>query len=167
MRRSYNGYLPGTYGDFVKRARKNSMKTDKSIRVPAPQPELTPAMQTVISSLLSGANISAACIDAGINRDTYYRWVDHFPLFVAELNRQRAESVAAIRSSVQHLAVSALSTLREVLLNEKAPAGARVRAATVILNHLDRPESRDRSPQTVDEVLKRQVYGFIKGMMAD
>ena len=126
-----------------------------------PNLELTVPMQLVITDILSGKTISEACDFAGIPRRTYYRWMNGAaPQFVFELNNQRAEMVASIRSSVQVLAVSAVSTLAGIMSDDKAPTGARVRAAIAVLNQMSRQQSNES-----DRPLNRQIGTFLREMM--
>lgn len=131
--------------------------------------DLTVDMQRVIGGLIAGKTINDACAEAGVSRSSYYRWTagGTAPQFVAALNRQRAEAVESIRSSVQHLAATAVSTLSEILGNEKAPAGARVRAAVAVLDQMGKQHAPDKSPTTIDQVLKKQTYDFVRGMMSN
>lgn len=85
-----------------------------------------------IANLLAEPTVKEAAQKSGIGEATAYRWMKD-PAFQESYREARWESVSqAVRQS-QQLSVEAMNTIRSIMNNESAPAGARLSAARSIL----------------------------------
>jgi AcrR family transcriptional regulator len=96
--------------------------------------QLSPLQTQAAVAPSHGATISGAAGAISVHRSTIYNWFKNEPLFratVTELQRERHQRVL---DEMRELESLALDTLREILQNDAAPAGVRLRAALSILN---------------------------------
>ena len=95
---------------------------------------LSGKQQRALDALLDGANVQTAATLAGINRKTLARWLAHDVTF---WNAYQANSRASLQLAARRLTNrldSAVDLLGEVMLDEEAPAGVRLRAAQLTLD---------------------------------
>jgi len=107
------------------------IKKAQEIAVPT---ELSIAQESVILALLEGKSQKEAAESAGVSAEQVSRWKASDPLFVAELNRQRAELWEVNRAELLTLAKEARQVVREVLTSESE--GVRLRAALAVLDRV-------------------------------
>ena len=69
----------------------------------------------------------------GLRRETIWRWTQD-PAFAAEVSRRQAERRQAIHSELDAGVLEAVQMLRGLVADPEAPAGARVRAATALMD---------------------------------
>ena len=69
----------------------------------------------------------------GVRRETIWRWTQD-PAFAAEVSRRQAERRQAIHSELDAGVLEAVQMLRGLVADPEAPAGARVRAATALMD---------------------------------
>ena len=69
----------------------------------------------------------------GLRRETIWRWPQD-PAFAAEVSRRQAERRQAIHSELDAGVLEAVQMLRGLVADPEAPAGARVRAATALMD---------------------------------
>ena len=96
---------------------------------------LTPRQRKAVESLLTTGDISQAAKAAGVSRETLYRWMrqEDFTAALQEAERQALESLSRALVS---LGSQATETLQAAMSDTKSPAGARVRAADIVLARL-------------------------------
>ena len=95
---------------------------------------LSGKQQRALDALLDGANVQTAATLAGINRKTLARWLAHDTTF---WNAYQTHSRASLQLAARRLTNrldSAVDLLGEVMLDEEAPAGVRLRAAQLTLD---------------------------------
>ena len=95
---------------------------------------LSGKQQRALDALLDGANVQTAATLAGVNRKTLARWLAHDVTF---WNAYQANSRASLQLAARRLTNrldSAVDLLGEVMLDEEAPAGVRLRAAQLTLD---------------------------------
>lgn len=85
-----------------------------------------------IANLLTESTVKEAAQKSGIGEATAYRWMKD-PAFQEAYREARWQSVSQAISQSQQLSVEAMNTIRSIMNNESAPAGARLSAARSIL----------------------------------
>lgn len=109
--------------------------------------ELSPSQETALESLLAGRTLCEAANEAGVNRSTLHRWRKE-PVFMAALNRRRAESREAAEATLERLRTKALEVTEQAL-----DAGDRTVALAVLrgLGMLDgkKPSVGSDDPQRI------------------
>lgn len=120
------------------------VKKAQEIVVPT---ELSIAQESVILALLEGKSQKEAAESAGVSAEQVSRWKASDPLFVAELNRQRAELWEVNRAELLTLAKEARQVVREVLNSESE--SVRLKAALAVLDRIDQ---QPRGATTAREV---------------
>lgn len=125
-----------------------------------------PGDQRLLEALLVGGTPTEAAERAGLSRRTVYRRLSH-PGFLAELRAQQRDVLAQLRRRTVALSAQALDALHDVVVDETAPAAARVSAARCILDRADPvparfevaaavPHPGDQSPtEQLDDALRR------------
>lgn len=108
-----------------------TIKKAQEIAVPT---ELSIAQESVILALLEGKSQKEAAESAGVGAEQVSRWKANDALFVAELNRQRAELWEVNRAELLTLAKDARQVVREVLTSESE--SVRLRAALAVLDRV-------------------------------
>lgn len=96
---------------------------------------LTPRQKRAIVAIVAGQPMARAAAEAGVSRDTLYRWARR-PDFSAAINQGTAEQVEMLSRRLVTLGSHALQALAEALTNPDTPQGVKVRAADSVLNRL-------------------------------
>jgi hypothetical protein len=96
---------------------------------------LTPRQQKAISALLINYDITRAAKEAGVSRDTVYKWMRQEP-FQDAINAGVAAALEGLSRSLVVLGDYAARTLGRTLVDDKAGPSVRLRAADVILGRL-------------------------------
>ncbi len=97
---------------------------------------ITPKQRKAIESLMTNANVLEAAKAAGVSRQTIYRWMNTDVAFQQALCRAETEALTGLSRSLVTLGVKATQTLEQTLSDQSSSAGARVRAADIILGQL-------------------------------
>ena len=97
---------------------------------------ITPKQRKAIESLLTNANVLEAAKATGVSRQTIYRWMNMDLPFQQALSRAETEALTGLSRSLVALGVKATQTLEKTLSDQDSSAGARVRAADIILGRL-------------------------------
>ncbi len=84
--------------------------------------------------IVSSPTIKQGCKQAGINRETYYRWTEN-EAFKNELLRLREEILQESYDQLKFSVKAASQTLLDLCTNEEYPPAVRRGAASDILNH--------------------------------
>ena len=99
-------------------------------------PKITPKQRKAIESLMANANVLEAAKAARVSRQTIYRWMNTDQAFQQALCRAETEALTGLSRSLVALGVKATQTLEQTLSDQGSSAGARVRAADIILGRL-------------------------------
>ena len=89
-------------------------------------------MEQAIVALLSHGNVEAAARAVGISSNTLLRWTKE-PEFEAACREARRTVFSQAIARLQEASGAAVTTVLRILLDTSAPAGARLRAAEVVL----------------------------------
>ena len=95
--------------------------------------KLSGKQEHALLALLTEATVEAAATKAGVNARTLFRWLND-PPFVAAYREARRQAVQRAIGRLQQAASDAVTTLRDVMTDAKAPAPARVNAAKSVLD---------------------------------
>ena len=90
-----------------------------------------------IVALLSQRNVEEAARAAGVPPRTLYRWLKE-PEFRAAYREARRDALAQAGARLQQMSTAAVSTLGKIMVDPKAPAASRVRAAHSVLEQAAR-----------------------------
>ena len=107
------------------------------LEVTAPPPPPAPfrgKRQLVFEALLSGCNQREAARKSGCTDQTVHRWVKKDPVFMAELDKARAERMQSAKDGIADLVPTAVRRLRGVLLDPAAQHKDVITAAREILD---------------------------------
>jgi len=96
---------------------------------------LTPKKRRAIEALFTCPDITAAAKQAGISRGTMYRWMKE-PAFLEALNNASLQALEGLSRKLLNLGGKAAETLRVTLDDDFIPAGARIRAADIVLSRI-------------------------------
>jgi hypothetical protein len=107
---------------------------------------LTPAQETALQALLSGATITEAAATAGVQRQTVSGWLNHDSTFIAAYNRRRQFIADEFEGQLRALGRKALKTIETALDGDAALDAAKtiLRAVTAL--------SRPAGPVTPGDV---------------
>ena len=119
--------------------------------------DLTVTQQKAIQLLLSGATVTAAARELGIDRTTIYVWRRSHPHFSSILKRAQSVQQQAFEGDLQDLAAAALDSVREILTSPQTPVAIRLRAAQAILNLATRPHHQSAPPSVPDEEMSEAL----------
>ena len=89
--------------------------------------------EEAIHALCTQRNLEEAARAAGIGKQTLIRWLK-LPEFREAYREARREAVSQSNARLQQASGAAVSTLVKIMVDQSAPAAARVRAADRILN---------------------------------
>ncbi|HXS99015.1 MAG TPA: hypothetical protein VN736_30680 [Candidatus Limnocylindrales bacterium] len=89
--------------------------------------------EEAIHALLSSRSVEDAAEAAGVARTTLLRWLK-VPEFQAAYREARRAAVSQANARLQQASSAAAATLLRIMLDPQAPAAARVRAATRVLD---------------------------------
>jgi transposase-like protein len=94
---------------------------------------------TVISALSSGATMTDAAEEAGVHRNTIANWRRNFLPFEHALAHAQYDRALLFREKAEALADLAIQTIQAILVDPKASAGVRLKAALAILQTASTP----------------------------
>ena len=103
--------------------------------------------EAAIAALLSCSSLRATAQSAGISAITLQRWLK-IPEFAKAFREARLNVSAQAEGRLPAMMSDALSVLKEILLDPKAPPSSRISVASIILNrgvqinHLDDLDAR-------------------------
>jgi transposase-like protein len=123
-----------------------------------------------IAALLTTPTVKAAARLIGVGHATLHRWLRD-PPFAREVEAAKENILAMASAELQAGTLEAVTTLREVTRNKKAPASARVQAARVflestnLLRGLSTQVTVNNVPQdreSVDAAIRTQLHAALK-----
>ena len=94
---------------------------------------LTPQQQKACLALLTEPTIAAAASKAGVGERSLYRWLDRDD-FAAAYREARRKALGQAIARLQQLSSGAVAVLASIAGNAALPTGARVAAASKILD---------------------------------
>ncbi len=94
--------------------------------------KITRKQEAAIAALLSEPTIEKAAKACGIGEATLRRWLQDTG-FQERYRTAKKQTLEAVMGRLQQIAGEAVETLREVAVNEEAPASSRVTAAKAIV----------------------------------
>ena len=139
---------------------------------------MQPKKQRALDLLLAGHATTAVAAEVGVRRETIWRWTQD-PAFAAEVSRRQAERRQAIHSELDAGVLEAVQMLRGLVADPEAPAGARVRAATALMDragltpayavevrHRDDQQAHQATEFQDPEVMARQILEALPQVVA-
>ena len=99
-----------------------------------PDAKLTPKQELLIAALLSSPTIQDAAKTAGVSETSAHRWLRTDEGFTAAYLKARREAVGQAIARLQQLSSGAVAVLASIAGNATLPTGARVAAASKILD---------------------------------
>lgn len=99
-------------------------------------------MEQAVAALLSCRNVEEAARAAGIGTNTLRRWMKQ-PDFEAALREARAALLSQAIARLQGATGAATTTVLKIMLSPEAPAGARLRAAEIVLEQAAKAASTE------------------------
>ena len=135
---------------------------------------MQPKQQRALDLLLAGHATTAVAAEVGVRRETNWRCTQD-TAFAADVSRRQAERRQAIHSELDAGVLEAVQMLRGLVADPEAPAGARVRAATALMDRAGRAvEVRHRDDQQAHqatefqdpEVMARQILEALPQVIA-
>ena len=139
---------------------------------------MQPKQQRALDLLLAGHATTAVAAEVGVRRETIWRWTQD-PAFAAEVSRRQAERRQAIHSELDAGVLEAVQMLRGLVADPEAPAGARVRAATALMDragltpayavevrHRDDQRAHQATEFQDPEVMARQILEALPTALA-
>ncbi len=96
---------------------------------------LTLKQQRAVRALLTTPDVASAAKDAGVSRETVYKWMQ-VSVFTTALHAAEADALAAVSRRLVRLADTAATTLETAMHDEATPVATRVRAADAVLSRL-------------------------------
>jgi len=124
--------------------------TSKSVK-------LRPKQNKAIQALLEYRTIDAAADAAGVTPRTIYRWFD-IPAFRTVLNKAEGDAIDQATRNLLTLSKAAINVFYEVMSDQNASPGIRLRAADRVMTHLIKlRELRDIEIRI--RALEEKVYG--------
>jgi transposase-like protein len=97
--------------------------------------ELTPKQRRAVTALLSTGEPAAAAREAGVARDTLYRWLKQ-PTFLQAVREAEAQALDELSRLLVRLGRTAVATLAKAMSDPTIPPATRVRAADASLGRL-------------------------------
>jgi len=113
-------------------------------------PKLTPTQKQFAALVASGLTPSQAAAQVGIAPRTGRKWASK-PAVAEEIEKISNEVTRSVKLRLRALAQQAAAALEQVLIDAKAPAGAKVSAAKAVLDLLLRLDELEK----LDEIEKR------------
>ncbi len=93
--------------------------------------EILPKQFSAIPHFVANDTVDSACKEAGISRETYYKWLKN-PVFKSELNRVRNEIVNCSINQLKSYTIKAVTTLSLLLERNDMPSVQRAAAHDIL-----------------------------------
>lgn len=97
--------------------------------------ELSDKQRQALTHFVSCASIERGCKEAGISRESYYRWLEN-PLFKKELDSLREQSMSEAVDGLKYSMKVACQTLVSLCDDIECPHAVRRGAASDIISHV-------------------------------
>ena len=96
--------------------------------------KLTGKKARALEALLDGANVQTAAALAGVNRKTLARWLSYDPDFWKTYQQHSQASLQLAARRLTNKLDGAVELLGDVMEDNEAPAGVRLRAAQLVVD---------------------------------
>jgi phage terminase small subunit len=96
---------------------------------------LTTKQRKAIEALLLTGDVTAAAREAGVSRESIYRWLRQ-PVFLGAVREAEAQALDELSRLLVRLGRTAATTLAKAMSEETTPIATRVRAADAVLARL-------------------------------
>jgi hypothetical protein len=96
---------------------------------------LTTKQRKAIEALLLTGDVTAAAREAGVSRESIYRWLRQ-PLFLGAVREAEAQALDELSRLLVRLGRTAATTLAKAMSEDTTPIATRVRAADAVLARL-------------------------------
>lgn len=107
--------------------------------------------EKALASLISAPTFLVAAKEVGVSPRTLQRWMEE-PRFKARLRSMKTEILSSATCQLRNLCLGAVAVLASIAKNPNAPAGARVRAAAVILENAFKAEEIESLSSRLEEL---------------
>lgn len=153
-------------GEIVRRRKQRAAASGMGLQRYLIRPVLTGEQEVVLSALLRGEKQVEAAKSGKVAPETVSRWLHSDALFVAELERRRAELWDSIADRVRVGASKAVDCLSEIASDDGYHAVDRIRAAAALLKCLgERPAGKVAPEQVVrDWAVSRSLDDLALGL---
>ena len=94
---------------------------------------MAPKKARAVAALLQSRTIGDAAAAAGVGERTLFRWLAEDATFTAQLRTAEGAAIDHAARRLVGLQDAAINVLSEVLADDAAPSGVRVRAASLIV----------------------------------
>ena len=94
---------------------------------------MQPKQQRALELILAGHSVTDIAAQVGVRRETVWRWRND-PSFASEVSVRQAQRRQSIHDELDAGVIESVRMLRGLVADTDAPPGARVRAATVLMD---------------------------------
>jgi hypothetical protein len=92
-----------------------------------------PGQQRALEPILAGHSVTDIAAQVGVRRETIWRWRND-PSFASEVSVRQAQRRQSIHDELDAGVIESVRMLRGLVADTDAPPGARVRAATALMD---------------------------------
>lgn len=122
--------------------------------------EMYDAKQQAVSILMGGGTTAQAALVVGVSERTVQRWLAGDKIVRMQLIRERQLTLEATAIELSRIGLEAVGVLREIMLDEAAPKGVRVKAAGEVLEHMVTVDEHATLAHRIMDIEKR--LGLVK-----
>jgi transposase-like protein len=141
---------------------------------------MQPKQQRALELILAGHSVTDIAAQVGVRRETVWRWRND-PSFASEVSVRQAQRRQAIHDELDAGVIESVRMLRGLVADTDAPPGARVRAATALMDRAgltpayavevrhsaDHAQQQAAQPQIEDaERMAREILQSLPTVMA-
>ena len=94
---------------------------------------MQPKQQRALELILAGHSVTDIAAQVGVRRETVWRWRND-PSFASEISVRQAQRRQSIHDELDAGVIESVRMLRGLVADTDAPPGARVRAATALMD---------------------------------
>ena len=94
---------------------------------------MQPGQQRALELILAGHSVTDIASQVGVRRETVWRWRND-PSFASEVSVRQAQRRQSIHDELDAGVIESVRMLRGLVADTDAPPGARVRAATALMD---------------------------------
>jgi hypothetical protein len=130
-------------------------------------PRFEQKMEPAIAALLSHRNVEDAARAVGISVNTLRRWMQ-VPEFQAACREARRKILSQAIGQLQNAAGAAAKTVLKIMVDPTVPAGIRLRAAEIVLEHAVKAGKMEETEDRLAKLERRAgLDSFSPGRPAD
>jgi len=122
---------------------------------------MQPGQQRALELILAGHSVTDIAAQVGVRRETVWRWRND-PSFAYEVSVRQGQRRQAIHDELDAGVIESVRMLRGLVADTDAPPGARVRAATALMDRAGLTpayavEVRHKADHLKEQVAKPQI----------